>query len=308
MRTAWLAVAVLALAACGKTDPLTQAHTACANGEGDAQSRIAACSTLIDSGDLDDASRAAALVNRGTAIREGGDVTAALRDFDAALNADADNMQATMARAEILIDSGQLDAAETLVERLVASGAFPDNAHFLVGLIAAQRSDFTAAVVAYDAAIEANPRFDRALANRARIKQVQGDLAGALADYDAAIGVNPQLSTALAGRCWSRVLMEDGDVMLARADADAAVAADPREASGQLCRGLLQLRASEWEGALGSYEAVLAIEPGRPEALFGRGVARRRSGDEQGREDMNLARDFDRHIGETFDELGVRTF
>jgi len=75
-----------------------------------------------------------------------------------------------------------------------------------------------------------------------------------------------------------------------------------------VCRGILQLRNREWGGARTSFEAALAREPGNPVALFGRGVARRRGGDDDGREDMNRARDFDRHIGEKFDAWGVDTF
>ena len=71
---------------------------------------------------------------------------------------------------------------------------------------------------------------------------------------------------------------------------------------------MLQLRGGEWADARTSFEAALAVEPGNPTALFGRGVARRRGGDSDGSDDMNLARDFDRHIGEAFDDMGVRTF
>jgi Flp pilus assembly protein TadD len=86
------------------------------------------------------------------------------------------------------------------------------------------------------------------------------------------------------------------------------VAAAPENVEAQLCRGVLQLRGGDWANARAAFEAALAVEPGNPTALFGRGVARRRSGDNDGRDDMNRARDFDRHIGERFDELRVATF
>lgn len=298
----------LAMAACGEVDPLAAARAACANAESETEAQISACTTLIESGELGQSERAIALANRGSARVVAGDITQALRDFEAALAADDQNMHAIMGRASILIDSGQVDAAQPLVERLVASGAYRDNAHFLAGRIAAQRGDIAAALGAYDAAIAANPRFAPALANRAGLKQTQQDYPGALADYDAAIAINPRLSPALAGRCWTRVLQEDGDIPRARADGDAAVSYDPRNVNGQLCRGLLQLRASDWAGAQESYEAALEVEPGNPAALFGRGVARRRAGDGAGREDMNQARDFDRHIAQRFDDLGVRSY
>jgi hypothetical protein len=37
-------------------------------------------------------------------------------------------------------------------------------------------------------------------------------------------------------------------------------------------------------------------------------VARRRSGDRDGRDDMNQARDFEPHIARAFEELGVETY
>jgi Flp pilus assembly protein TadD len=77
---------------------------------------------------------------------------------------------------------------------------------------------------------------------------------------------------------------------------------------GQLCRGVLQLREEQWAEAKTSFEAALAVESGNPIALFGRGVARRRSGDRDGTEDMNQARDFDGNIGQQFDRFGVRTY
>jgi Flp pilus assembly protein TadD len=71
---------------------------------------------------------------------------------------------------------------------------------------------------------------------------------------------------------------------------------------------VLQLRAGEWAGARESYEAALELQPGNPTALFGRGVARRRSGDNEGIRDMNQARDFDHNVGRSFEDRGVVTY
>lgn len=312
MRGSWIAGAVLlavGVAACEQErDPLAEARAACASAAGEAEARIQGCTTLIDSGQIEGADRAAALANRGAAHFEAGDNTAALRDFNGALELNNDNMQAVLGRVSILVESGQLDAAEPLTERLIASGEFPGEAHYYAGVIALQRGDPAAAVTALDAAIAADPRHALALSERARAKQVQEDYAGALADYDAALRVNPQLSPALAGRCWTRLSLPDGDAAASRRDADAAVAADPHNAQAQLCRGLLQLRAGEWADAKASYDAVLEVEPGNPEALFGRGVARRRSGDGEGRQDMNQARDFSPNIARLFEQRGVETY
>lgn len=308
-----MGMALLALAACEQQlqqsgDPLAQARRTCASERAEAEARMEACSTLIESGGLDDADRAAALANRGAATYEAGDVTRALRDFGAALNADENAMLAVKGRATILVESGQLDAAEPLVRRLVESGEFGAEAHHLAGVIAQQRGNIAGATQEFDASIAADRRYAPAYAGRGAIKQRQRDYAGAMADYYEAIDIDPQLAPARSGRCWTAVLMEDSNMRRARQDADVAAEADPRHVPGQLCRGLLQLRAGEWAGARASYEAALAVEPGNPSALFGRGVARRRSGDNEGADDMNQARDFDEHVTAEFEELGVRTY
>jgi tetratricopeptide (TPR) repeat protein len=312
MRTAWLlagaGLALLALAACQPADPLAEARRTCLDAGAEAEARMQACSAMIDSGELSAADRAAAFSNRGAATYEAGDVTAALRDFGAALAADENAMLAVKGRATILVESGQLDAAEPLVRRLVESGAFAAEAHYLTGVIAQQRGDATGAVQAFDASVAADRRFAPAYAQRGAIKQRQEDYAGAMADYYEAIEINPQYAPARAGRCWTAVLMGDANVARAREDADAAAEIDPRNVQGQLCRGLLQLRAGEWANARVSYEAVLQVEPGNPTALFGRGVARRRAGDNAGIEDMNQARDFEEHVGRQFEDLGVTTY
>ncbi|HEX8902336.1 tetratricopeptide repeat protein [Vitreimonas sp.] len=301
---------VLAVAACERTppDPLAEARGLCADESAEAEARMEACGELINTGTLEEAERGVALARRGAATQEAGDVTDALRDYNAALAIDETNALALKGRASIMIASGQLDAAEPLVQSLLASGAYAADAHFFVGEMARLRGDPEAARVAYGEAISADRRYAPAYASRGLIKQNALDYAGAIEDYSAALNINPQLTTAMAGRCWSNVLMQDGNLGRARSDADAAAQADPRNVQAQLCRGLLQLRAGEWEGAQASYEAALEVEPGNPSALFGRGVARRRSGDNEGRDDMNRARDFEPHIARAFEDLGVRTY
>lgn len=199
-------IVAVALGACAKPDPLAEAREACGGAAVETEAKIAACSELIESGKLDEANRSIALSNRGAAYDEGGDVIAAKRDFEAALKADSANMRAVRGRASILIASGQLDAAEPLVDQLLASGELGDVAHYLKGEILSRRRDAPGAIAAFDAAIAANQRFAQAFASRGRVKQGENDQAGALADFDAALAINPQLSPALAGRCWARVL------------------------------------------------------------------------------------------------------
>jgi tetratricopeptide (TPR) repeat protein len=303
-----LAASVLA-AGCQQrsADPLAAARAACSE-PGEAEARINACTALLESGEIGASDRALAHAGRGEALAEAGDVTEALRDFGVALESDPQNMMAVKGRAAILIESGQLDAAAPLVERLIASGESTAEASYLNGRILLARGELDDAITAFTRAIDEDDRFADAYARRAVAKQRQRDYAAALVDFDQAIAINPQLTSALAGRCWARVLMDADDLGQARADAREATEIDPRLVDAQLCKGLLHLRDGEWAEARVAYEAALEVEPGNPAALFGRGVSRRRGGDDEGRDDMNRARDFDSRIARTFEDLGVRTF
>jgi tetratricopeptide (TPR) repeat protein len=307
MRQIWIASAVcaLALTACERGEGPMDLATACLNAE-EVEARIAACTTAVENDALTPELRAQMLSARAAAYDEGGDVTAALGDYGAALELDAENLSALLGRARILINSGQLDAAQPLLQRALNLNPSSE-AHAMLGEVALRGGHFAEAITHLNAALELEPRSAVALAARARAKQRSGDLGGAAQDFDRAIYLDGNLGAARAGRCWL-VLNQGGDLASARGDADAAVAADPSNVEGQLCRGVLQLRENQWADARASFDAALAIESGNPIALFGRGVARRRSGDASGTEDMNLARDFDGHIGEQFDDLGVETF
>ena len=303
------AALVLALAGCQRADPLARARTDCANNALPASAQANACGALIEGGNLTGADRANALANSGVAHARAGDTRSALQDFAAALAIDDSNGRALEGRASILIRSGQFDAAEPLVERLVAGGA-GGRAHLMQGEIAAGRGDYQAAVEAFDAALSEDGHNAVALAGRARMKVALEDNDGAMADFDSAVSIDPNLADARAGRCWlaiqqTRDPTNDGR---AREDAEAAVAAAPRDFNAQTCLGILALRAHEWPVAKQAFDVALEVRPGDPLALFGRGVARRRAGDGPGLTDMNQARDFDRHIGERFDQLGVATY
>jgi tetratricopeptide (TPR) repeat protein len=305
-RALWLGMCAFALAACERHAPTDNAAI-CNDVQAAPADRVAACTVVIEAGDLDLAGRAAMQAHRGAAHRAAGEVTPALRDFEAVLRQDAGNSEALEGRAAILLASGQLDAAAPLVERLIATGERLDQAELMKGDIALAHGEYDAAIAAYDSALARNGRLALALAHRGRAKQHLDDHAGALADYEAAISMDRTLVDPRSGRCWLSLIQEQ-NLDRARTDAETAVAADPRNVEAQLCRGILQLQGQEWDNARSSFNAVLVVEPGNPIALFGRGVARRRGGDGEGTRDMNRARDFDHHIGEKFDEFGVATY
>ncbi|HRE45400.1 MAG TPA: tetratricopeptide repeat protein [Terricaulis sp.] len=266
---------------------------------------IGACTTLIDDPAIAAPQRGAYLVSRGQARRALGETTAALRDFEAALRADPNQAGASLGRGEILLESGQLDAAQPLFERALAAGP-SGRASLGLARIADAHGDVPGAITHLHAALTADPNLAEAHALRARILKQSGDLEGARREYAHAIRIDSALAVARAGRC--RLNLETNESLdQARDDAAAGVLADPANVEAQICRGILQLRDREAEAALASFAAALEVEPGNPEALFGHGIARMRTGDSQGSRDMNRARQFSSHIGQRFEQLGVST-
>ena len=316
MKWAWVAAGVLVLGvtACNPMDPLARARAVCGDVHADAAARVDACTDVIDSGKAEGADRAAVLANRGDAHALAHEVTPALRDYEAALRLDEKNAMATQGRALILIDSGQLDAAEPLVDRLIANEGDLAQAYLMKGRILFARGDFTNAVTQFDQALAKDGRLSQALALRGRSKGALGDTAGARADYDAAIAISPPRADALAWRCWQRLMelkdADDRDAVLAsaRQDAEAAVHADERFVEGETCLGIVRLRAGQWGDAKTAFDTALSAEPGNPIALFGRGVARRRGGDGEGSRDIYQAISFNSHVRELYLSLGVETY
>ncbi|ANP45112.1 tetratricopeptide repeat protein [Candidatus Viadribacter manganicus] len=306
MRKVWLAgvFSALALAACDPPEVVDDSARCLSATE--AEAKIEACTVAAQNAALTPEQRSIALSTRGDANDEAGDVTAALRDYASAIELDGANPAALLGRGRILLASGQLDAAEPALRRAIELDQ-SGRAHELLGQILLRRGEFSEAITLFNTALDHEPRSAPALAGRARAKQRLGDLDGAANDFDQAIRADGNLAEARAGRCWLD-LNQERQYDRARQDADAAVTANPNYVEGQLCRGVLQLREGQWADAKTSFDAALAVESGNPIALFGRGVARRRSGDNQGTQDMNLARDFDSHIGEQFDDFGVRTY
>ena len=307
-RIFWLGLAVaFGLTACDQAapPPLTRERAACADVGAAPAAREAACGAVLAQDGLAGADRAAALAHRGAARRLRGDPTAAMADFNAALALDAEQVSAKLGRAEVLLASGQLDAAAPMIESLLQAPAPPARAHYLRGELYVRQGARASAIAEFDAAIAADARMADAFAQRGLARQAELDYAAAARDFDAAVRLNPRHAQARAGRCWNRIYQE-GDLGAAHTDAEAAIAADSGLVSAQLCRGLVMLRQENWAEARAAYDAVLTVEPVNSAALFGRGFARREAGERgEGAEDIRRAYEFNSDIDEEFERQGV---
>lgn len=297
-----------ALGACqpaAAPDPLSEAREDCASAGTEANARKLACDTVLASTDLAPRDRVTALVSRGDANSADNSPTAALADYAAALALEPESAEAKLGRAGILLNSGQLDAAAPLIDSVIQSGALASRAHLLRGKLRILAGDVGGAMPEFDAAIAQDGRNAEAFAQRGLAKQKFEDYAAAERDFDAAIRLDSREPYARAGRCWNRIY-QNGDIAAARADAEAAIAASPALVTAQLCLGLTQLRQQNWADARTAYDDALAHDSANAAALFGRGYARRQAGESaQGAADIRRAYEFNSHIDEEFERLGV---
>lgn len=159
----------------------------------------------------------------------------------------------------------------------------PDDERALIdrGVSFDHKHDFAHAISDYDKAIELVPNDAQAFVHRALAFDHQQDFAHAIADYDKAIALRPDSAVALNNRCWTRA---EANIELEPALADCTeahrLAPDKDSPLGSI--GFVYFRMGNFDKAVASQDAALAINPTSADALYMRGMARKRNGDAAG--------------------------
>ena len=96
-----------------------------------------------------------------------------------------------------------------------------------------------------------------------------------------AIEIDPKDAAAYNNRCWLRATA-NRDLPLALADCDASVGLAPNDAGSLDSRGFLYLRLGRLDEAIADYDAALKINPRLAGSSYGRGLAKRKKGDQAG--------------------------
>ena len=263
----------------------------------------------------------------------------AIEDFDRVLSLEPDNVDALVARGDAysqLKDFGRamadLDRAVTLAPpRSPVARIARGQAYSRMGNQADAQRD-------YEAALAIDPRSATALVNLAAVTALRGDPAGAiplldraiaidkddplafynrgyahfvlkqydqaLADYSAAIDLDRTMGLAYNNRALTRVVL-NRDLKGALDDADEALKLMPINLDVRETRGFIFLKLNEPAQALVNYDDALTLDPNRPLALYGRGLARLRMGDAGGKGDEEAAITLDPEVAAEFTRYGV---
>ena len=142
---------------------------------------------------------------------------------------------------------------------------------------------------------------------RGHDRAVRGELELARQDFDEVIRLDPGHAAALDDRCWVSALLDE--VQAALEDCNASLRLAPHFADALDSRGFVNLKLGHYRKAIADYTAALSQfrDVKRASALYGRGIAKRRSGNLAGaKTDIDAARALKPAIADEFARYGVR--
>lgn len=264
----------------------------------------------------------------------------AIEDFDKVLVLQPDNVDALIARGNAYSQIGDNGRALADLDRAIQLE--PDNAQAYVirGLANNRRVRKQLAMQDYEAALKIAPRYPQALANRAALLSEEGrydqairdldesikadsdnpvayynrgyahfamhDYDKALADYDAAIKLEPDMGRAYNNRCLVRAITGK-DLVAGLQDCDTAQKLMPLNLDVRDTRGFIYLKLGDPRLAVKEYNDALDVDPNRPLALYGRGIARSMIGEtREGEADKAAAVTLDPEVAQQFAPFGLK--
>ena len=156
---------------------------------------------------------------------------------------------------------------------------------------------------AYDEALErADGNRDAVAYQRAAILLKAGDSAPLAAFLDKRQAENPQTAAQLNGICWERAIHRL-DLDAARKSCEAALE-KRRDPAFVDSMAMVELQSGNPAAAITLYDEALEQLPNLAESLYGRGIAKLRTG-QDGAADLEKARSLDEDIDETFKGYGL---
>jgi protein O-GlcNAc transferase len=198
--------------------------------------------------------------------------------------------QQILARAFAAHQAGNIAQAEFLYKMVLQTDKKQFDALHMLGLIEAQRGNFSAGLARITDALRVRPNAPEALINLGRIQSELGDPAAAVATYKKALAADPK--SALAHSNLSILLRKQGRSDEALGHCDKALQILPDYADAWNNRGNALLDLARFEEALTDYNKAVALAPNHANAHAGRGnvfVALERPDDALAAYDRSLA-------------------
>lgn len=304
--------------------------------------RISACSAVIESISEKPEEMARAYGNRGVAYENKGDHDHAAHDYEESVRLDPTSASGHRIRGNAYKLKKDYDHA--IAEFNEAVSLAPNDARPLsnLGVVYLEKQDYKRAVVYFSEAIRLDPTFTVALYGRGRAYLAEQDSPNAIADFNEAIRLEPRFVQAYAdrglayakrkqyesaidnytealsmepperlaastfsNRCWARFVV-GRDPQDTLADCTKAIDLKPDDAWALNTRGFTYLKLGETDRSIADFSAAVTVNSKMAISLYGRGLARRRAGDDQaGEKDIEMARMIRPDIAEAATIYGV---
>jgi tetratricopeptide (TPR) repeat protein len=302
---------------------------------------IAACTSVIASGDKSHSETAQAHVARGVAYFKKGNYDQAIKDFDYAIELDPTNPfpfydRGTVESSLGLYDKAIVDYSNAIQLNSTYASAF-NNRCFAYNA-RAQAGDYDQAVRDCRSAIKLSPSQSNPYLGLGNALSNKGENEEALKQYDEAIARDANSAKAFLGRCNTNITIKKYD--LAIEDCGRDIQIDPSDPIGwnnscwvlavvgqldsalQHCNRAVELqrdpysldskaftllKMGSFDEAIANYNQALLLQPRRASSLYGRGYAKLKKGDiAAANEDMGAATLINQSIAEQFRQNGVQ--
>lgn len=240
-----------------------------------------------------------------------GEWASAIEIYDAALDANPDNVRASAERGQAHLaqgqweqavadfsqaiermpgwpvpligrqtayrELGQTEAARADEERLADLGVSAASEYVAQGRDLAAAGQPDAAIASFTRAIEIDPTQHMAYYHRAFVYRDLDEPAAALADFDRTIEINPNFAHASFSR--GRVHLQMGNLDQALQDFDRSIALRPEYVHAYHSRGVVLMRQAQFEPAVAAFSAALDRDPTLVYSSYQRGLAHEELGD-----------------------------
>lgn len=196
--------------------------------------------------------------------------------------------------------AANLDSLTAVVERTPND----PNAYNIRGAALGKAGRYDDAIADFNRALQINPRFAQAYANRGLVYRLKNDDANALADYNRALQVNPQYANAYVRR--GNVYRRQNQLALALEDYNQAIKIDRTDPEAFHNRGLVYQAQKLHNFALEDFTTAIGLSPQAAPPYNARGESYLVTGDAQSAlEDFNAAVSRDRGNAKAWYNQGV---
>lgn len=267
---------------------------------------VEACSDLLAKAGTEFTLRNEARIynNRGTAYLDVGPLEAALADFNAALRIEPGLVEAATNRASIYLKQRKFDQAIADYTAIINREPGHISAYVNRGVAHLKKHELDAAIADFDRVRRMDGDSYAARVNKSLALLEKGDIAGARAEADSAMAVHPTYFWSHNLQC---LLMASTRQDLAAAERECIEA---QRISGNNYAvyhsiGLVKYQTGQYREAVAAYDKFIKAESNEPVALYMRGLAKRRLGDNAGAEqDIAASRALDPKVEAIYSSLG----